>query len=341
MLTGPIPAPRRSLVATASACLCSAALCVAAPTPPVFAEGSATWPDDPVATRIVQRLAAARQAAGAPPLAPEAAVQAAAELFADDVTAHGTWRGLDLSVERSADFLQSRGYVHQELVTSYFAPATLELRPTELRPTELRPTEPRPTPEQAALWVEDWLGRSPTTFERLCEPDLRHFGIARGDAAGQPFYALVGAVSKAVYWSEQTADLQDVEAVRRRILESVNRARRESGLPPLVRRAELERAAQDYADAMLAGDFYGHVAPDGRGVRNRVDATGYKPRRLAENLASGQSSVEQVMQGWLDSPGHRANILHRRLRELGVGMALGEKNGEFKILWVQVFAGKP
>ena len=61
--------------------------------------------------------------------------------------------------------------------------------------------------------------------------------------------------------------------------------------------------------------------------------TGYRPRLTGENIAFGPESVEEVVAGWLASPGHCANIMDPRFREMGVAVALGRKRGHF--YWVQ------
>lgn len=274
-------------------------------------------------------LQADRSAAGSLPFVVQADVQAVAQTLADEVTKSGNFRFVDLGVLRTTTLLAERGYAYHEIAMSYYVGNSLRNRRADLK-----------NPADASAWVDEWVTRSRDTFDRFQGPDLRHVGIGRGDSAGAPFYIVVVAVSKIAHWGEQAQGLSDVEAVRRAVLKAVNAARAKEGLKPLKRRLQLEQVAQSYAEQMFREGFYGHDAPDGSDVRDRVHAVGYKPRRVAENLASGQISVEQVMEGWLSSPGHRANILHRRLSEMGVGLKVGKKDGELKILWVQVFAGR-
>ena len=106
---------------------------------------------------------------------------------------------------------------------------------------------------------------------------------------------------------------------------------------PLRLDRALNSAAQTYADRMISEGFYGHVSPRGDTVLDRVRASGYEPQLAAENLASGQPSPEQVMDGWMASKAHRKNILDHDFRDVGFGVSFVESEAGLKILWVQCF----
>lgn len=137
------------------------------------------------------------------------------------------------------------------------------------------------------------------------------------------------------------------ELVRQRVLELVNTARahgrrcgRESfaAAPPLQLSAPLQRAATSHARDMATHDYFEHHAPDGSEPRDRVRRTGYRWRLIGENIAFGPATAEEVVAGWLASPGHCTNIMDPRFRDLGIGIAMGRKRGH--IYWVQEF-GSP
>jgi uncharacterized protein YkwD len=88
---------------------------------------------------------------------------------------------------------------------------------------------------------------------------------------------------------------------------------------------------------MAVAGFFAHESPDGRQVWDRVEALGYRYAAVAENIAAGQNSAGEVVEGWMHSPGHRKNILNSDVTQIGVGHARG---GEFGTYWTQVF-GKP
>ena len=107
-----------------------------------------------------------------------------------------------------------------------------------------------------------------------------------------------------------------------------------TGSHPLTVDARLAAAAQAHSADMVRRSFFAHESPDGRQVWDRAVAAGYAYRKVAENIAAGQRTAEDVVRGWMDSPGHRANILDRDLEQIGVGHAEG---GSYGVYWTQVF----
>ncbi len=110
----------------------------------------------------------------------------------------------------------------------------------------------------------------------------------------------------------------------------LNGERADNGLAPLVPNAKLAVAATAYAQDLVAGSYFSHAGRDGSGVFERVDRTGYMPRNsgwiLGENLAWGTGSLATpgaIMRAWMNSDGHRHNILHPDYREIGIGIVAG------------------
>jgi len=135
--------------------------------------------------------------------------------------------------------------------------------------------------------------------------------------------------------------------VRARVVELVNAARgkvrkcgseRFPAAPPLIASRELNEAAARHARDMARKDYFEHRGADGSQPKDRVIRAGYQPRLTGENIALGPESAEEVVAGWLASPGHCANIMDSRFRHIGVGLATGDGRG--KIYWVQNF-GEP
>jgi uncharacterized protein YkwD len=102
------------------------------------------------------------------------------------------------------------------------------------------------------------------------------------------------------------------------MLDAVNDARAQAGLPPVAACANLDQAAQDYADTMAAAQWFDHTGPDGSTLTSRTNGAGYNGQALGENIAAGYPDVPAVMRGWMASEGHRANILGG-YAHLGVG----------------------
>jgi uncharacterized protein YkwD len=94
----------------------------------------------------------------------------------------------------------------------------------------------------------------------------------------------------------------------------------------------LINAAQLHANDMGVNDFFSHTGSDGSSAGDRITAQGYSWSAYGENIARGQDSPEDVMQSWLNSTGHCANIMNENFTEIGVGY-YAEGN-----YWVQVFA---
>jgi uncharacterized protein YkwD len=109
-----------------------------------------------------------------------------------------------------------------------------------------------------------------------------------------------------------------------------NQQRAANGCGALTVDARLTAAAQKHSADMSAGGYFDHDSQDGRTFDQRIRAEGY-PSPGAENIAQGQRSAQEVMDDWMNSPGHRRNILDCSLRTIGVGWA---SNGNY---WTQDF----
>jgi uncharacterized protein YkwD/stress response protein SCP2 len=130
----------------------------------------------------------------------------------------------------------------------------------------------------------------------------------------------------------EAADGVFAEVIR---LTNVERSR--AGLRALSFDARLAAAAQAHSEHMAAAGFFAHESPDGRQAWDRVTAAGYQYAKVAENIAAGQPSPAEVVTGWMNSPGHRKNILDGDVTQIGVGRAEG---GSYGVYWTQVF-GRP
>src|SRR4051812_14758139 len=117
----------------------------------------------------------------------------------------------------------------------------------------------------------------------------------------------------------------------------VNEARAQAELSRLSENAILNRVAMAYSLRMGNENFYGHADPQGKLVNDRIAATSYLAERCAENIARGQRDPATVVDEWLHSPGHRANIMNRELREIGAGYAVTTTAPYFHY-WTHVFA---
>jgi uncharacterized protein YkwD len=97
-------------------------------------------------------------------------------------------------------------------------------------------------------------------------------------------------------------------------------------------------AAQDHSRDMAASKTLSHASSDGRGLRERVEAVGYRWAWLGENVAAGDTTVEAVMVGWLASPPHCANLLHPRFTEVGVACVAAPQGAPYPTFWTMKLA---
>ncbi|GAA3462723.1 CAP domain-containing protein [Saccharothrix longispora] len=125
----------------------------------------------------------------------------------------------------------------------------------------------------------------------------------------------------------------EVDAAEAKVVELTNAERAANGCPALAADERLGRAARAHSADMAARNYFSHTSLDGRSFVDRVKAAGH-PSPGAENIAAGQRTAEAVVKGWMESPGHRANILNCKLKTLGAGMARG---GSYGIYWTQNF----
>lgn len=113
----------------------------------------------------------------------------------------------------------------------------------------------------------------------------------------------------------------------------INQVRGNQGLRSLSPHPRLEAAARAHATDMLRNGYFSHTGLNGSKVRNRITAQGYSGCFWAENIAYGDLSASEVFNAWMESRGHRRNMLHRRAHHYGLASA-GSGQDTF---WVLVF----
>ena len=143
--------------------------------------------------------------------------------------------------------------------------------------------------------------------------------------------ACFAAPNVAVAQSCVTPD--NVQNMAKEIATGLNASRRANGVASLRFNRQLGQAAMVHACDMQVRDFFDHRGSDGSNAQRRVRTAGYDDCIVAENIAWGYPRVEQIITGWLNSPGHRRNMLHPRIEEFGVGITQGP-NGPYWVLVV-------
>lgn len=156
--------------------------------------------------------------------------------------------------------------------------------------------------------------------------------------AGNTGYKLkLAATASPSRSSSQLKTMSPVEQV----LELTNERRARAGLRPLKLNAKLSAAAQAHSESMAHNDFFSHIGSDGSTAAARVARAGYNAAATGENIAAGYASARTIVSMWMNSPGHRANILSRRAKEIGIGFYYLDNDPgdvDFKYYWTQNFA---
>ena len=154
----------------------------------------------------------------------------------------------------------------------------------------------------------------------------------------------VTAFSPGAHARDTAVARESSATVRARVVDLVNAARsrgrrcgteRFAAAPSLSVSRQLNEAAAGHARDMARKKFFEHRGSNGSQPKERVLRAGYQPRLTGENIAYGPESAEEVVAGWLASPGHCENIMDSRFHDIGVGLATGRKRGQ--IYWVQTF----
>lgn len=278
-----------------------------------FTAGPAAAQDD-LRAELLLRINAERREAGAPPLRLSAPLTRVAQGQAEEIGRRNSSRLEAGSAEVIHERMERAGYDAHAWTESIAA-----------------------TPGGADAVLRNWKRGDSQTFRRLLDPQYRDLGIGLGRVRGTPLYTFLYAIPQGDYFTRETAGLRDLERVRAGILAEVNAQRKKAGVPPLGANALLDRAAQRHAEDMLARGYFAHESPARKTVRERAREAGYDWRAVGENIAEGQFTVDEVMRTWMDSPGHRRNILDPDFRELGVGLALGRSGSGYRVLWAQAF----
>lgn len=141
-----------------------------------------------------------------------------------------------------------------------------------------------------------------------------------------------------------TAPLPAAADAVQSVLATINGVRAKAGCGPLKLNGALMATAEAHARNMAEDDFFGHRDRSGKGFPARVRAQGYPLSLAAENIAAGQKTPDAAVQAWLDSPGHRKNIMNCKFRETGIAMVyqpddrpLRGQSMPLRYYWVQVF----
>src|SRR5262245_8935544 len=147
-------------------------------------------------------------------------------------------------------------------------------------------------------------------------------------------FALLALLLPALSWADDKRDATQLSEDEQAVLDLTNAERKKADLPPLKPNAKLFEAARSHAANMAKQDKLEHTLDD-KTAFDRILATGYKFSRAGENIGWNYQTPKDAVAGWMDSSGHKANILGKEYTQLGVAVAKSAKGERY---WVQVFA---
>ncbi|GGF26483.1 hypothetical protein GCM10010954_26900 [Halobacillus andaensis] len=134
--------------------------------------------------------------------------------------------------------------------------------------------------------------------------------------------------------TEQAEASSEVSAFEQQVVDLTNEERAKQGLAPLELDVELSGVAKDKSLDMQQNNYFSHDSPTHGSPFDMMNAYGIDYTTAGENIAMGQTTPEQVVQGWMNSEGHRENIMNSSFTHIGVGHA---EDGNY---WTQMFIGK-
>ncbi len=174
--------------------------------------------------------------------------------------------------------------------------------------------------------------------------------VLHGVSGATPTTARAASGSFRVYLALMNSAAQP--SIAQQVIDLTNEQRQQHGCAALVFSLQLTAAANAHSQDMALHDLFSHTGSDGSTMVSRIVATGYSYSQLAENLAAGPATAEDVVSSWMNSPGHRANILNCDLHELGVGyyaqmddqsdvrLYNGQLGGPYRYYWTQDFGSQ-
>lgn len=129
----------------------------------------------------------------------------------------------------------------------------------------------------------------------------------------------------------------EMQNMKRKVFDLVNQERQNRGLKPYKYYNKLAHVAQKKAKDMRDNNYFSHQSPTYGSPFEMLEEFGIEYSAAGENIARGQRSAEEVMNSWMNSPGHRKNILSKKYTHIGVGLAQNKQNTNY---WVQMFIRK-
>jgi len=141
-----------------------------------------------------------------------------------------------------------------------------------------------------------------------------------------------------LYIEKKDIPIVQLNVYQDEVVKFVNIERTTRGLIPYTVNIKLNNSAKIKVEDMIKNNYFEHISPSGKSVSDLVKLTGYQYATVGENLAKGNfATSKELVQAWMDSPGHRANILNTKFTEIGVSIEFTTENGGNILYAVQHF----
>ncbi|MEK5255565.1 MULTISPECIES: CAP domain-containing protein [Paenibacillus] len=135
--------------------------------------------------------------------------------------------------------------------------------------------------------------------------------------------------------------IRQANAFELQVFRLVNEERTSRGIAALTLNSRLTDLAVLKSRDMRDNNYFSHTSPTYGTPSQMLDRFGVAWRAYGENIAEGQATPEAVMRSWMNSAGHRANILDPRFTDIGVGYVGGTATSQYQHYWTQLFIQKP
>lgn len=247
---------------------------------------------------------AERAVRGLPPLLPESALAYVARAHSADMARRGYLYHICADGLTLGDRIESAGILFRGAAQNI---AALHKLPEEV--------------------VEAWMD-SPGNRAAILGRNYTHLGIGLYIGGEHGYYWTAKFINMPV--------MPDIDAFEREVLDLVNIERANHGLQALLWDAQLAAVARAHSADMVHRDFLAHTCPYGLSPFDRMTNAGISYKTAGENIAAGPRTPAEVVDAWMNSPGHRAAILNADFTHLGTGLYL---NSQFRYFWTQKFKG--
>ena len=134
--------------------------------------------------------------------------------------------------------------------------------------------------------------------------------------------------------STETPSTPGLSAMEAEVVRLVNIERQKEGLQPFVASSELSNVARKKSEDMASKNYFSHTSPTYGSPFDMMKSFGIKYNTAGENIAKGQLTAQSVVNGWMNSSGHRANIMNPSFNKIGVGLAKSSNGTNY---WTQMF----